>query len=520
MAIGESEFGVAAAAEYRAQYTYVNPISLAEERNRRFNTLEHRGRITTAIDWDEKVKAQVSLDLLDGVLWGDNGTFGGDPGKDIGIKVGTRDPNVTRPCIGLRDEDNPLQADGYGYTLCNAPAVKVRRLFGEVVTPVGLLRVGRQAQGLGMGVQNAAGDGRRNRFGVAYEGDTADRVLFGTKPLEAFKDKADRNLSPDEGLVVAVMYDRPVSGNPRFLFDAVHQMAEAITFKMPDFEIGEDLELLAFHAHRWNTEYSTYVNTFGGRATARFGGFHVGFDAVANTGTTREVSEAYSLVSNDPVVDQEVLQFGMRGTVRYDWQPEERTKPMVTGYLEFDYASGDRDPNPGTPLTQFRFSEDTNVGLLMFDHIVRFQSGRAALAGVETLRRLGTPSFPAERIDTRGAFSNAIAIFPQFDVRPHDTVLFRGGALVAWGATDVVDPVQSLQNRDGQSIEDDLVNFVGGPVGNFYGVEIDGRFQWMLYDHFALDLEAAVLFPGDALQNINGAAETSFLTQARSTFFF
>src|SRR5690606_16448066 len=103
---------------------------------------------------------------------------------------------------------------------------------------------------------------------------------------------------------------------------------------------------------------------------------------------------------------------------------------------------------------------------------------------------------------------------------PHDDVLFRAGVLVAWGATDVVDPVASLQAKDGVTIEGDLVNFVGGRPGNFYGAEIDGRSQWRFLEHFAPDLEAAVLFPGDALQNANGEAVNSFLTQGRTTFFF
>lgn len=518
-ALGES-FGIAGDAEYRSMLTFVNPISIGSERNRRYNTLEHRGRVGTKIDWEEKIMISLSLDLLDSVLWGDNGTFGGTPSSDVGIQTGARDPNVAAACIGLRDADNPLDAESYGYSLCETPPVKVRRLWGQVNTPIGAIRVGRMPVSVGMGIQTANGDGRTNRFGVAYEGDQVDRVLFATKPLEAFKPKEERDTSEDEGLIVAVMYDRWVTDFARILSDDVHQMAYAFRYLQSDIGIGSDLELMVFHAHRWNTQYSTNINTVGGRAMARFGGLHLGFDMAGNIGSTREVSEAYSLVSNDPVVDQDILQYGARAVVRYDWEPPDRERPMITGYLEFDYASGDRDPQPGSPLTQFRFSEDTNVGLLMFEHVVRFQSARAAAAGVEIIRRLGAETFPAERIGTRGAFAGAMAIFPQLDVRPHDDLLFRAGVLVAWAPADVVDPVASLQAKDGVTIEDDLVNFVGGKPGDFYGAEIDARFQWRFLEHFALDLEAAVLFPGDALENANGEAVNSFLTQGRTTFFF
>ena len=156
----------------------------------------------------------------------------------------------------------------------------------------------------------------------------------------------------------------------------------------------------------------------------------------------------------------------------------------------------------------------------MFEHALYFQSARASSAAVEITRRLGADTFPAERINTRGSFTDAIAIFPQLDVRPHESVLLRGGVLVAWAPAPVLDPVQSLTRRDGQNIGDDLVNFVGGKPGNFYGVELDARAQWRFLDHFALDVEAAVLFAGDAFQDVNGRVSRSMLVQGRTTAFF
>ena len=41
-------------------------------------------------------------------------------------------------------QGDPLTADAYGYGLCSQEACSVRRLYGDVVTPIGLLRVGRQ----------------------------------------------------------------------------------------------------------------------------------------------------------------------------------------------------------------------------------------------------------------------------------------------------------------------------------------------------------------------------------------
>jgi hypothetical protein len=141
---------------------------------------------------------------------------------------------------------------------------------------------------------------------------------------------------------------------------------------------------------------------------------------------------------------------------------------------------------------------------------------------VETLRRLGAKSFPAEVVNTRGAFTNAVALFPQVDVHPTRALMLRGGVLFAWAESPVIDPVASLQARDGLSIDDDLVNYVGGPsLGHrYYGTELDARIRYQMLDHANFDLEGAILFPGDALQNRQGEAVRSGMVQGRVTAFF
>lgn len=511
--VGDGTYGWRGAAEYRAMALYINPISLNTERDRRVSWMEHRLRLDGAIDYQDKVRIVTSVDALDGVLWGDNGTFGGQPSSNSGVNVNTKNPNVTAPCVTYQGTGDPLDKASYGYGLCSREQVTVRRLYGEVMTPVGMLRIGRQPTGVGAALQQNDGDGRKNRFGYARTGNSTDRVMFATKPLEAFKPKEERDTSEREGMFLVVAYDRLVTDDPQLFADDVHGTVVAIRLLEPEYAGGRDLELLSFWSHRWDQQYGTRVDTFGLRAFSRFGDFYAGFEGATNVGKTHEIAESYKLIANDPVVDQPIRQFGARGVVRYD-------QPTFSLYLEGDYASGDDDPQARTPLTQFTWAEDTNVGLLMFKHVLAFQSARASAAGVETLRRLGAASFPAEAVNTRGSFTDALAIFPQVDVRPHRNVLLRGGVLVAWAPAALVDPVQSLLNRDGVTIQDDLVNFAGGKPGHFYGTELDGRFQWRYLDHFAFDLEGALLFPGNAFQDANGYAVRSVLVQGRTTFFF
>jgi hypothetical protein len=506
------DYGIRPAAEYRANWLYVNPISLNTANDRRASWIEHRVRLDGTIDYQDKVKLVLSSDVLDGVMWGDNGTFTGDPRSISGTNVGTKNPNNAVACVGYRKGD-PLQASSYGYNLCEAPIFKFRRAYGEVTTPIGVIRIGRQAVNVGMGVQNTDGDGRANRFGFAHSGNYTDRILFATKPLEAFKQPDQRDRTETKGLVWAIGYDHIVSDAPRLFGDDVHQIFTSFRFAQPEFSGGSDAFASLFYAYRWDKLNNTIINTPGIRAYARFGSFAAGVDAVANLGSTQEIAKAYALLSNDPVVSQKIKQAGARAVIRYD-------RPIWTAYLEADFASGDGDPTNRSPLTQFVFAEDTNVGLLMFKHALGFQSARASAAGVETLRRLGATSYPAEALNTRGAFTNAIAIFPQVDVRPHRNVLLRAGVLTAWAAAPLNDAIASLQARDGVQVTDDLKNFAGGKAAKRYGTEIDARFQWRYLEHFIFDLEGAYLMPGDAFQNQDGRAVNSVLVQGRTTVFF
>lgn len=507
-----SDIGVRGGAEYRAQLLYVNPISLNSVADRRIGAIDHRLRLDLGVDYKELVSLHTSVDALSGVLWGDNGDLDKDPRPSSGANVNTRNVNSARTCVAFREGD-PLTADAYGYSLCPADDFFVRRAYGDVRTPIGLLRVGRQPFTQGTGTAVADGDGRTNRFGVSGTGNNVDGVLFATKPLEAFVPKEERDTSDTRGLFLILRYDRLVTDKLRFFGDDLHNVLEGLRYLAPTHPLGKDLELRLVHTYRWDETNGTGIHAVNARAASTFGRFSAGFDATVIAGKTREVSSAYQVINNDPIVDQDVLQLGARAVVRYD-------ADLWTAYLEFDYASGDADPQTRSSLTQFFFSQDANVGLLLFEQILAFQTARAAAAGVELLTRLGAPSLPADTISTQGAFTNAVALFPQFDVRPHPNILLRGGVLVAWAAEPVVDPAASLKRRDGDRVDDDAVNFVGGPPGRFYGVELDGRARWRLYDHFAFDLEGAVLFPGDALQDRNGDAVHSVMAQGRTTFFF
>ena len=505
------DFGFRGGAEYRAQYTYVRPVSLNTETARNFTTIDQRIRLDGALDWNEKVRVVLSADLLDGVLWGDNGTLGGTPSSNAGANINAKNPNLATTCMQLRAPGlDPLDSQSYGWGLCPANAVNFRRAYAEAVTPVGLIRVGRQPFIEGMGVQIADGDGRQNRFGTAGSGGYVDRIAFATKPLEAFKPKDQRDLDRSRGLITAIAYDRLVGDNPQSFGDDVHQFGGIVRYGKDDLGPLQNFYVNVYGVHRWSS--LSGVSSFGVRYYSRIGSLFFGFDTALNVGSTREISAAYQKITNDPVVDQNILQGGARLTVRWD-------KPLYTLYVEGDYASGSADPTSRATLSNFVWGQDTNVGLLLFKQVLAFQTARAAAAGTELLKRLGAATLPTEAIATRGGMTNAMVLFPQFDVRPFKNFLVRGGVMFAWTSAPLIDPVASLQRRKSVNIEDDLVNFAGGKPGRYYGTELDLRVQYRLFDHFVFDLESAILFPGDALQNADGYAVRSFLIQGRTTFY-
>lgn len=506
------ETGVTAGAEYRANWLYVNPVALNGTKHRRASWVEHRLRLDTTLDYDDKVRFTLSLDGLDGTLWGDNGTFGVSPSTNSGTRAAATNPNHAKPGVGYvgGDENDP---DSYAYILVPSDPIKVRRAYGELVTPVGLFRIGRQPATEGTALLVADGDGRPNRFGYSNAGDTADRILFATKPLEGFKPESERDTSRERGLFLMGFYDRVASTEIRRFRDDLQSAGTVVRFLDPRPTERTHLEIQGTYAHRWEAVYDTNINILSLRASGKLDRLSGGAEGVAIFGATREVSEAMSLIVADIPSRQNVRQWGARSVVRWD-------EPTWTAYLELDYASGDHNPNPGTDLTQLYFAEDANVGLLMFERVMHFESARSSAFGVALLKRLGADTFPAERVDSEGSFTNALAFFPQFDLRPLPSLLFRAGVLMAWAPSGTVDPVYSLWMRDGASIEDDLVNFNGGKPGNFYGTEIDARFQWKYLDHFLFDLEGAVLFPGDAFHDENEQAVRSVLVQGRTTFVF
>lgn len=511
--------------EYRLRNIYVNPLELNGLTATEVGYGVQRLRTAWSFDWDDRVRVHTHIDFLDGVLVGDNGlVWGEEPFPNEGVSSSARWPNEAGIEVVLIDGADPFDPDSYTYGLEKLDPVKVRRAWGEVSLGFGVLRVGRMPHTEGRGILANDGDNDLNRFGPAGRGNTTDRILLGTKPIELIRailegdpDAADTR--QDRGLFLGLAYDRLVDDAVHLSADDAGQLGVSAYYLLPAFELmglaGRDLKLAISFAYRNSDQVALDVYVVPFELRLALGDFRFEAQAAVIWGRTREVADALSLMSGRTPVVQDVLGVGALAIADYRLGP-------FTLTLEFDYASGDDDPrpDPGNTIKDFFFAEDTRVGLLLFPHVLAYETARSAAAGTAVLKGLGSTSLPSTRVATRGCFTNAIALFPQLTWHITDDVFLRGGALFAWAAAPVVDPHVSLLFEDGERIDDDAVNYNGGPPGNYWGTEFDLRFSARLWGHFYFDLEGALLLPGDALEDEHGDAVTSAMAEARLTFRF
>ncbi len=514
-------------AEYRARSVRIEPMDLSSIDPAVVQWTEQRLRLDSALIVPKLGRLNFQADVLDGVLWGDNGSFIGSPRSNSGISIAAKKPNMTRWRVGLPSDstEDPLNPDSYVPVLEEAPLMEVNYLYADVILPIGLLRVGRQPLNYGDGIAGHDG-GAYNRFGVSQYSDAVDRILFGTKLDEAIKlatrDNHVIDTSLDNGLVMGLFYDFMKQDRVQRQADDLRQMGLALDFRRKNADwLGFDwknVRLGGNAVYVRNEKFDSDILGLPLTAEAQVENLTLRLLYIHTRGQTREISEGFAALGNTEPKRQQLKAHGAQATADLDLG-----RMVLT--MEFDYASGDADPRNTTPITSFSFARDKNVGALLFEHIMAFETARSVAVGVENLSQTDVESFPLTEVQSDGRFTNAIAIFPQVYVdlvrNKKSRLWLRTGALFAWPEDGgVVDPIMTTLKEDGQEVDDDLVNFHGGSPGSYYGTEIDGQIGWKYKKHFQWVVEGAVLFPGDALQDENGDAANSYLLENRFIFNF
>lgn len=503
--------------EYRVQWLNQKPLSLNDLTADDVSFFEQRLRLGFSGSMGGTLKVTVLADVLDGVLFGDNGSYIGSPRTNFGLRLGSRAPNLGTYTVGRLDpQGSSVDRENYGLVLVPAEAINVRLAYGDVILPFGLLRAGRQPTAMGRTVLTHDGS-RINRWGVSRNVDSTDGVTIGTKLSALLDVAAGRPIDKgqDRGWFLAGLWGQVVEDSPAE-DDDLMQIAAVTYYRDHDTEIlGVPVDRLwtgFIFTHRYGDMFDSELYGFTAFFELENQYFRVLAHSLTLLGSSREVSEGLSLLSeNQPVVAQTIRGFGGFAEVAAKWKPFELS-------FEVYWASGDDNPETSSALTQQTLAQDTNVGLHLFKNVVNYASARSAAIGTVNLSALGVQSFPVDQIWTRGGLQNAVVLFPQLLVEPLSWMLLRGGVMFAFAQQRSVDPIGSLLNADGLTIEDDLVNFNGGAPGSYWGTELDFGLTLSAGYGFYFDLEVAYLFPGDALRDANGDAVNSFYSALRLTY--
>jgi hypothetical protein len=384
--------------------------------------------------------------------------------------------------------------------------VHPRALYVEVTTPVGVVRAGQQASHWGMGILANDGD-HDTLFGDHRRGELVERVLFASTPF-----------GKGTPFFVALAGDLVFRDGTASLLDGDRalQGVAAVGLRGKAGEIG--VYGVGRHVERKGQATGTLtpfterltvgVIDVAGRFQAALpggGGFVYGqAEAATIFGSTSFLRDAYAgdYSVGATRTDERVRSFGgaaTLGAVRVAGEGKDRWG-QVLGEIELGYASGDADPYDGVSK-RFTFDENHHVGLVLFDHVLRWKTARAAtIAQDPAVVARAAPGLSL--LPSNGGVFGAQYLNPRVVYRPRRWVDLKGGVLIAQTSADLVDPFHagalgSARNYDG-----------GNARKHDLGVELDlgvaFRVQVDPGSTIQAGFEGGLFFPGHAFDDASG----------------
>jgi hypothetical protein len=427
------------------------------------------------------------------------------------VTTGGGDAVLASPVVPQGGAPGPLLADplrnrAWGV---NLSSLSIRQALLRWKTQAGLIGFGATTYNFGQGMlANGAGtpeepgfdrDLGDQRFGDrVLRGSFTTRLpwLFGAGPDElTFVLAADLVLQDSTATLVrpfadwskqGVFADRAVQGLLGVVYQRKEgQVALVISRRQTFFAETQPLDSLA--SVPFGTDLGVWVFDFaaGGRTKLEAGPELTGaLDAVLVAGSTNHIRND-SCRGNGDTDRCRVLQGGAvaRGALR---------SGIFTAELLGGYASGDSNPFDDQ-VSNFKFARDYQVGLVLFDQVLAWQSAAQVRRASDPLL---TNSGPAgvELLSTNGAVTNAIFVQPTVKVQPLQDLELVGAVLWARAPTAYADAFWT--SRTGV-----LTNAFGQPAGANYGFEFDLGANWKhRFDRFSVHagLAGGLLLPGDA----------------------
>jgi uncharacterized protein (TIGR04551 family) len=166
-----------------------------------------RFRLEPTLNVSEEVRVRAQIDMLDNLVLGST-------------SEGLFQRSERHPSAVFGSNQLP-PSDGFN---SDRDSIRVRRAWGEVVTPIGQLRFGRMGSDWGLGVLTSAGNGIDSDYG-----DTVDRILFALRihstpvgpisivPLLDFNSEGVVSYGPTQNRGVGQVFDREQQDDGRDL---------------------------------------------------------------------------------------------------------------------------------------------------------------------------------------------------------------------------------------------------------------------------------------------------------------
>jgi uncharacterized protein (TIGR04551 family) len=147
------------------------PASSTSSADRTNAGVNMRLRLEPTINISEEVRVRAQIDALDNVVWGSTPDYAYSRNQANGYWYDTNAWSLfSNSQVAPRSGINSI-----------SDSVLVKRVWGEVSTPVGILRFGRMGSHFGLGILHNDGAGID-----ADTGDTVDRISFTAEPIPGF----------------------------------------------------------------------------------------------------------------------------------------------------------------------------------------------------------------------------------------------------------------------------------------------------------------------------------------------
>ena len=485
-----------------------NPSPAAE--NNRFGFLQYnqmRLRLQPVFKLNDNISLQAEFDVLDNVL------FGTQQARSL---------NIIAPVYG--EQSLPDGGGSFWMTGPNAVgengAINVRRVWADILTPIGKFRIGRQPSNWGLGIFQNDGEELQGDFG-----DTADRILYLLQAGVTDSGSVTGGILWD--IAYEAQWDPRISGllnaPPPNRHDT-QRYAGLVMYEQPEFTVG----VFGGLQHRNGPNGATTMTalpvdntTSSGLGAAvpagidgdtnvyfadlyaryewenyKFGLEGVYIGGKITTGLALDAIPFRGLPNGGGIINlpanqtMQALMAAFEASAHYSFGGEWAFKS--------GYASGDGSPL-SQKITQFGFRPDYQIALMMF-HLPMGSSPvlYGDSAGTTTPAKLGG----AQPV-TGNYINNALYISAgykhKFDLVGSDWadwVKVGLTATTAWAPQKNTNV--SFTELTGTPNLPSLTETTSSMFSRWYGVELDVSGEAQLWDHLYAALEGGVLIPGKA----------------------